>query len=156
MVQPLSPLQAKLLRLALDNGATDGESLAALTKLRVSLGKDGPQVHELCDALQSAGFALPEEAPLPPAPTKPNYGLCVIPFGKNKGTLFMDSSPYELRRIKEWCLDSPDKAQKFASLIHDIEAFLSNHMLEQAEAILAEIRQKGEPHFWMPPDIEES
>jgi len=31
-----------------------------------------------------------------------------------------------------------------------------NHTLEQAEAILAEIRQKGEPHFWFPPEIEES
>jgi hypothetical protein len=37
----------------------------------------------------------------------------------------MDTSPYELRRIREWCLSSEEKAQKFADLIHDIEMFLS-------------------------------
>jgi hypothetical protein len=37
----------------------------------------------------------------------------------------MDTAPYELRRIREWCLGSPEKAQKFASVIHDIEAFLN-------------------------------
>jgi hypothetical protein len=124
-IKPLSPIQAKLLRLALDGAAADGESLAALAKLRASLGKDGPQVHELVDALQNAGFAMPEDAPLPPVPAKPDYGLCKIPFGKNKGTLFMDSSPYELRRIREWCRETPEKAQKFEQLIHDIESFLS-------------------------------
>jgi hypothetical protein len=123
-LQPLSPLQAKLLRLALDSGAAAGEALAALTKLRENLQQNGPAPHDLVDALQNAGLALPEEALLPPAPTGPNYGMCVIPFGKNKGALFMDSSPYELRRIREWCLSSPDKAAKFATLIHDIEAFL--------------------------------
>jgi hypothetical protein len=124
-IKPLSPLQAKLMRLALDSGAADGEALNALSKLRISLQKDGPDPHDLVDALESAGFAMPEESPLPPAPSKPDYGLCVIPFGKNKGVLFMDSSPYELRRIREWCLGSPEKASKFASLIHDIEAFLN-------------------------------
>jgi|SRR6516162_105515 hypothetical protein len=122
--KPLSALQAKLFRLCLDGGATDGEALVALSKLRENLKENGPDPHELVDALQSAGLAE-EEAPLPPAPTRPDYGLCKIPFGKNKGQLFMDSSPYELRRIREWCLGSPEKTHKFAQLIHDIEAFLS-------------------------------
>jgi hypothetical protein len=124
-IKPLSPLQAKLMRLALDSGAADGESLNALAKLRQNLKEHGPDPHELVDALQTAGFAMPEEPPLPPVPTKPDYGLCKIPFGPNRGTLFMDTSPYELRRIREWCSGSPDKATKFASLIHDIEMFLS-------------------------------
>lgn len=124
-IKPLSPLQAKLMRLALDSGAADGEALNALSKLRSSLKADGPDPHELVDALQNAGFALPEEAPLPPVPTKPDYGLCAIQFGKNKGALFMDTSPYELRRIREWCLGSEEKAAKFANLIHDIEQFLN-------------------------------
>jgi hypothetical protein len=122
-IKPLSPLQAKLMRLALDSGAADGESLNALSKLRDSLRANGPDPHDLVDALQLAGFALPEEAPLPPTPTKPDYGLCKIPFGKNKGQLFMDSSPYELRRLREWCIQTD--ATKFASIIHDVEAFLS-------------------------------
>jgi hypothetical protein len=124
-IKPLSPLQAKLMRLSLDSGAADGEALNALSKLRQNLKEHGPDPHELVDALQSAGFAMPEEAPLPPVLTKPDYGLCRIPFGPNKGTLFMDTSPYELRRIREWCLDSEDKKVKFADLVHDIEAFLN-------------------------------
>ena len=124
-IKPLSPLQAKLMRLSLDSGAADGEALNALSKLRQNLKEHGPDPHELVDALQSAGFAMPEEAPLPPVSTKPDYGLCRNPFGPNKGTLFMDTSPYELRRIREWCLASADKASKFAGLIHDIEMFLS-------------------------------
>jgi hypothetical protein len=125
LIQPLSPLQAKLMRLALDSGAADGEALNALSILRHSLKQNGPDPHDLVNALESAGFALPQEAPLAPVSAKPDYGLCKIPFGPNKGQLFMDTSPYELRRIREWCLSSEEKAQKFADLIHDIEMFLS-------------------------------
>lgn len=125
LIKPLSSLQAKLMRLALDSGAADGEALNALSKLRASLLSGGPDPHELVDALQHAGLATPEEAPLPPVASKPDYGLCRIPFGPNKGTLFMDTSPYELRRIREWCQSTPELAAKFAGLIHDIEAFLN-------------------------------
>src|SRR6516164_360239 len=96
-IKPLSALQAKLMRLALDSGAADGEALNALSKLRDNLKAYGPDPHDLVDALQSAGFALPEEAPLPPVPTKPDYGLCRIPWdsprkgGPKKGQLFMDT-----------------------------------------------------------------
>jgi len=123
-IKPLSSLQAKLMRLALDSGAADGEALNALSKLRANLQENGPTVHELVDALVSGGLAMSEETPLPPVPTKPDYGLCAIPFGKNKGALFMDTSPYELRRIREWCMGSEEKKAKFAGLIHDIEAYL--------------------------------
>ena len=122
-IKPLSPVQAKLLRLALDGGAADGEALTALAKLRANLLEHGPDPHDLVDALQSAGFALAEEAPLPPTPIRPDYGLSKIPFGKSKGQLFMDTPPYELRRIREWCLRID--AVKFASVISDIEGFLS-------------------------------
>jgi hypothetical protein len=123
-IKPLSSLQAKLLRLALDSGAADGEALAAISKLRASLEREGPNPHELCDALQVAGFALPEEAPLPPVPTKPDYGLCRIPFGDHKGQLFMDSTPFELRSIWRWCHKDEGLEHKFRDLIHDIEMFL--------------------------------
>jgi hypothetical protein len=116
-------MQAKLMRLVLDSGAADGEALAALSKLRENLRANGPDPHELVDALQNACFALPEEIPLPPAPSKPDYGLNVIPFGHNKGQLFMDTKPYDLRRLWEWCIKTD--AAKFASLIHDIDAFLN-------------------------------
>jgi hypothetical protein len=121
-LQPLSSKQAKLLRLALDDAAGDGEALTALAKLRADLHQNGPAPHDLVDALQNAGLASPEEVPLPPAPMGPNYGLCTIPFGPNKGTLFMDTKPYDLRRIREWCLRKD--AAKWAGVIHDIEAYL--------------------------------
>jgi hypothetical protein len=41
-------------------------------------------------------------------------------------------------------------------LDQNMSSVRKNHLLEQAEAILAEIRQKGEPHFWSLPDMEES
>jgi hypothetical protein len=124
--KPLSPLQAKLLkllRLVLDSGAADGEVLNALSKLRDNLREYGPNPHELVDALQNAGLALEEEAPLPPGPARPDYGLSKIPFGKSKGQLFMDTPPYELRRLREWCLKTD--ATKFRDIIHDIEKFLN-------------------------------
>jgi hypothetical protein len=122
-IQPLSSLQAKLLRLVLDSGAADGEALNALSRLRDNLRANGPDPHELVDALQNAGFALPEESLLLPAPSKPDYGLNVIPFGHNKGQLFMDVRPYDLRRLREWCVKTD--AAKFSGLIHDIDAFLN-------------------------------
>src|SRR5215469_1618709 len=103
-IKPLSPLQAKLMRLALGSGAADGEALAALSKLRDNLRANGPDPHDLVDALENAGLALPEEAALAPVAAKPDYGLCKIPFGDKKGQLFMDTSPYELRQIRRWCL----------------------------------------------------
>jgi hypothetical protein len=114
------------MRLILDSAAGDGEALNALSKLRHSLVQSGPDPHELVDALENARFAQKEEAPLPPEPSKPDYGMTRIPFGKNKGALFMDTPPYELRNIRRWCQSTPELAVKFADLIHDIEAYLSN------------------------------
>jgi|SRR6516162_1884885 hypothetical protein len=124
-IKPLSAQQAKLMRLILNSAASDGEALNALSKLRHSLAKTGPDPHELVDALENAGFAEKEQAPLPPEPSKPDYGLCKIPFGKNKNQLFMDTPPYELRRLREWILTkSPETAVRFAEVVHDIEAYL--------------------------------
>ena len=112
------------MRLVLDAAASDGEALNALSKLRQSLAKGGPDSHDLVDALENAGFAEREQAPLPPKPSRPDYGLCRIPFGEKKGQLFMDTAPYELRNIRRWCQSKPELALKFADLISDIEAYL--------------------------------
>jgi hypothetical protein len=122
-MKPLSSIQAKLLRLVLDSGAADGEALNALSMLRDNLRANGPDPHELVDALENAGFALTDQALLPPARSKPDYGLTVVPFGRNKGQLFMDARPYDLRRLREWCVKTD--AAKFNGLIHDIDAFLN-------------------------------
>ena len=126
-MEPLIPRETKLLRLLLDPGAQIGEVSVSLTKLRESFEARGISWGDFVDTVINAGPAsedLPEVS-LPPEPAKPDYGLCRIPFGKNKGQLFMDTSPYELRRIREWCLSTEEKALKFADLIHDIEMFLS-------------------------------
>ena len=51
-IKPLSSRQAKLMRLALDSGAADGEALNALCMLRNSLQAEGPDPHELVGALR--------------------------------------------------------------------------------------------------------
>ena len=126
-MEPLIPRETKLLRLLLDPGAQIGEVSVSLTKLRESFEARGISWGDFVDTVINAGLPekdLPEPV-LPPEPSKPDYGLCRIPFGKNKGQLFMDTAPYELRRIREWCLSSEEKTLKFADLIHDIEMFLS-------------------------------
>jgi hypothetical protein len=44
----------------------------------------------------------------------------------------------------------------WSSMDENMSSLRRDCVLEQAEAILAEIRQHGEPHFWNPPGIEES
>jgi hypothetical protein len=56
--------------------------------------------------------------------SKPDYGLCRMPFGPTRGQMFMDLSPYELRNARRWAMSKPELAQKFAEFIHDVEEFL--------------------------------
>jgi hypothetical protein len=111
-IPSLSPIQTKLLRLALDDGATESEAVSALSKLRDNLYRYGPNPHELVDTLESI-LVLAD---------RPNYGLCKIPFGNSKGTLFRDASPTELHSLREWCRKADPK--KFANLVHDVDQFL--------------------------------
>jgi hypothetical protein len=117
----LSSVELKLLRLLLDAGAQSGEAETARRKLLESLAKRGLSSHDLVDVLTNPGDA---QAMAPPKMSKPDYGLCVMPFGEGiKGKRFMDINPGRLREIREWCLRKD--AAKWASLIHNIESFLN-------------------------------
>jgi hypothetical protein len=116
----LSPVELKLLRLILDAGAQSGELENARCKLRESLAKRGLSSHDVVEALTNPGDA---QVMAPPKMSRPDYGLCRMPFGRTKGQLFMDVSPSDLRGAVDWAKRTDP--QKFARFIHDGEAFLT-------------------------------
>jgi hypothetical protein len=116
----LSPVEMKLLRLILDTGVQRGEAETSRCKLIASLAKRGLSGHDIVEMNQNL------EDGLPPKMSKPDYGLCRMPFGRTKGQLFMDIAPYDLRSARGWAISTPELAQKFAEFIHDVGEFLSH------------------------------
>src|SRR6516165_4571974 len=117
----LSSVELKLLRLVLDPGAMAGEAETARCKLLESFAKRGLNSHNIIEVLSDAdsgGVSAP-----PPKMSKPDYGLCRMPFGRTKGQLFMDIAPYDLRSARRWAMSTPELAQKFAEFIHDVGKF---------------------------------
>ena len=114
----LNPLELKLLRLVLDAGAHAGEAESSRQKLIASLAKRGLSHHDVIEALVE-----PDNSRL----SKPDYGLCQMPFGAHKGELFMDISPHELRSAQRWAMKTPQLAQKFARFIENVERFLNQN-----------------------------
>jgi|SRR5215471_16163239 len=119
----LSSIELKLLRLVLDPGAHSGEAEASRRKLIASLAKRGLSSHDILELVQS-GPNKTEFDELPPKMSRPDYGLCRMPFGRTKGQLFMDLPPYDLRNARRWARSTPELAVKFAEFIHDVDAFL--------------------------------
>jgi hypothetical protein len=112
----LTPIEAKLLRLMLDSAAEPGEVSTSSLKFAESLRRRSVSAYEIEQAISAAvgnGTGL-----------QPNYGLCVMPFGRTKGQRFMDLSPYELRSARRWAVHTPDLARKFAEFVHDVDEFL--------------------------------
>jgi hypothetical protein len=106
MAMELTPIELKLLRLVLDKGAAPGEIENCALMLIRSLRKRGVSAQEIEEALAGTDG---EQAP-PPRMSRPDYGLCRMPFGKTKGQLFMDLPPYDLRSAKRWAMSTPDLA----------------------------------------------
>src|ERR1700722_12505516 len=107
----LTPIETKLLRLMLDSPAEHGEVSASALKPTESLRRRSVSAYEIEEAISAVvgnGNGL-----------QPNYGLCVMPFGRTKGQRFMDLSPYELRSARRWATHTPELAQKFAEFVHD-------------------------------------
>ena len=117
----LSSVELKCLRLLLDAAAQSGEAENARRKLLESLAKRGISSHDIVEVLTD-----PEKAQemAPPKKSKPDHGLCRMPFGRTKGQLFMDIPPYDLRSARRWAMSTPELAQKFAEFIHDVVEFL--------------------------------
>jgi len=120
----LSPVEMKLLRLILDTGVQSGEAETSRCKLIASLAKRGLSGHDIVEMIQAASNQNLEDG-LPPKMSKPDYGLCRMPFGPTKGQLFMDIAPYDLRSARRWAMSTPELAQKFAEFIHDAGEFLN-------------------------------
>jgi hypothetical protein len=113
----LNPLELKLLRLVLDAGAQSGEAETSRQMLITSLAKRGLSNHDIIEALVTE----PDNS----TSAKPDFGLCRMPFGSNKGALFMDLSPDELRSAQRWAMKTPQLAQKFALFIENVNRFLN-------------------------------
>ena len=120
----LSPVEMKLLRLILDTGVQSGEAETSRCKLIALLAKRGLSGHDIVEMIQAASNQNLENG-LPPKMSKPDYGLCRMPFGRTKGQLFMDIAPYDLRGARRWAMSTPELAQKFAEFIHDAGEFLN-------------------------------
>ena len=120
----LSPVEQKLLRLLLNTQAASGEADTSRRKLLESLARRGLSGHDIIESIQ-AGSQLSENG-LPPKMSRPDYGLCRMPFGRNKGQLFMDLAPYELRSARRWVMSTPQLQAKFADFIHDVTKFLQD------------------------------
>ena len=118
----LRPVERKLLRLVLDPGTLEGEAETARRKLLESLAKRGLSSHDVIEVLSDSDNAVAGAAPA--KMSKPDYGLCRMPFGRTKGQLFMDIPPHNLRSARRWAMSTPELAQKFAEFIHDVDEFL--------------------------------
>jgi hypothetical protein len=120
----LSRVELKLLALIFDLGASQAEAEVSRRKLVESLARRGLSGHDIIELITNSGGAVATENNLPPKKSKPDYGLCQMPFGRSKGQLFMDLSPYELRNARRWAMSSPELAAKFSEFIHDVDEFV--------------------------------
>jgi hypothetical protein len=112
---PLTDLEQKLLRLALDPGAQPGEIANCARMLIEQWRKRGLSFDDILGA--------PPGAVKAPEYWAPDYGLCVMPFGKHKGKEFKDVPPSYLRWLKAELAQNPNT--RFPSLIEEITNFLN-------------------------------
>jgi hypothetical protein len=118
----LSPLELKLLCLILNSGTQHGEAEAGRCKLLESLHRHGITAHDIVELIRVGSDSQDQ---LPAKNSKPDYGLCRMPFGRTKGQLFMDIAPYDLRNARRWAMRTPELQEKFADFIHDAGEFLN-------------------------------
>jgi hypothetical protein len=118
----ITALELKLLCLILDPGTQHGEAEAGRCKLLASLHRRGLSGHDIAELIRVGSDSQDQ---FPVKMSKPDYGLCRMPFGRSKGQLFMDLAPYELRNARRWAMSTPELQQKFADFIHDVGEFLN-------------------------------
>lgn len=109
----LTELEQKLMRLALDPAAAPGEIENCARKLFER--RRGLTVEQI--------LGDPQPAAAGPEYWAPDYGLCVMPFGKHKTKEFKDIPPSYLRWLKQELEQSPN--QKFPGLLEEITKFLN-------------------------------
>jgi hypothetical protein len=117
----ITALELKLVCLILDPGTQHGEAEAGRCKLLESLHRRGLSGHDIVELIRVGADSQDQS---PAKSSKPDYGLCRMPFGRSKGQLFMDLAPYELRGAKRWAMSTPELQLKFTDFIRDVDAFL--------------------------------
>jgi hypothetical protein len=105
----------KLWRLLLDKSAAIGEVQTGAIKLIESLRKRGVEAQDF------EQFFAPE--PIRPQRLKPDFGLCMMPWGKHKGKIFADISPSDLRSAVDWARSIPGGDVKFRRFIESVNGF---------------------------------
>jgi hypothetical protein len=117
MALTLTPLEAKLLHLVLNDGAAPGEIATGAAKLVESLRKRGVDAAEIENTLARAV----------PRYTRPDFGLVPCPFRKHKDELARDIDPNYLKYMIGWVRNhsDPGVVQKFGQWANDMEEFLS-------------------------------
>jgi hypothetical protein len=113
----LTETELKVLRLALDPKAIQGEWESAARRLFALLRKRLVTADEFGLNGSAARAAIPR--------MQPDYGLTVMPWGKHKGELFKDISPAYLKWALEWIEEDPDRLAKMKNLADAIRAFLA-------------------------------
>ena len=111
----LTDKELKLVRLALDPGAPDGEwNNAAVMFFRCARARSASA--EEFNRNGSTALVVP--------PMPPDYGLTIMPWGKHRGELFKDISPSYLKWALGWINEDPDRRVKMKNLADAIAAFL--------------------------------
>lgn len=123
MAMALSELQRKLIRLALDPAAEPGEIRNCAIKLIALWRKEGMTAEEVfgndAQAIQQAQTYW-----------APDYGLCVLRFGKHKDKEFKDIPPSYFHWLLPELRKKGPGDQYYAAnqrLINDIENFLNQY-----------------------------
>ncbi len=117
-MQVFTELEQKLLALALNAGAACGEIDNSAVMLLRSLRSRGVTPEDLIGGLGTGQSG-------PPIYSRPDYGLCSMPWGKHKGSLFKDIPPAYLLWALDWISETPDKAEKWETLATQIQGFLA-------------------------------
>jgi hypothetical protein len=116
----LMPVESKMLRVALDPSAPEGESDSASKKLIESWRRRAVTAYDIEAALSGAvnGNGAP------PIISKPDWGRTRMPFkGDYHGEMFMDIPAHHLEGTADWIVEKGLEV-KFASLLHAIREFL--------------------------------
>jgi hypothetical protein len=109
--------ERKLLRLALGQGAFDGEIDNSAVMFLRSLRARGVRPEEIENG---AG----QSTPAPSIYCRPDFGLCRMRWGKHKGSLLKDIRPSYLIWAVRWIEEDEDRARHLASSAEEIHNFL--------------------------------
>jgi hypothetical protein len=113
--------ERKLLRMALGEGAFDGEIDNAAVMLLRSLRSRAVTAEQIENVSSAPAETIYVEIPQ----SKPDYGLVVFPFGKkHRGELLKDIPPDYLMFQRNWIRSAPDIEKRWGDLADAIDEFL--------------------------------